>query len=138
MIDSKLFKKMYDEIDEKVQKIRVLPMLRMQERDYDGWEYDEYNGKEVIVVSSSYYMSGCGEDQSSFEIPLSEINNSVEWFEKKFKDEIDENLRLIEKNKQIEKERVAKNRERIREEKVKSDMATYRRIKKKLEKHNME
>lgn len=129
MIDIKLFKELYKEIDEKVQKVRVLPMIRNQERDYDGWEYEEYKGKEFITVMSSYY----GEDTSSFEIPLSEINNSVEWFEKKYQDELDEEKRKADELREIEKQRVKQNRITSKEQKRKTDMATYRRIKKQLE-----
>lgn len=133
MIDTKLFKEMYDEIDEKVQKIRVLPMLHVQERDYDGWEYEEWKGKEIITVSSDFYYSGCGTDTSSFEIPLSEINNSVEWFEKKFLKEIDNAKKEAEKLRKAEKERVKKNRVTAKERKEKNEMAIYRKIKKQLE-----
>ena len=133
MIDIKLFKEMYDEIDSKVEKIRELPMLHRQESDYDGWEFEEYQNKEVFVVKSSTYYSGCN-DSSSFEIPLSEINNSVEWFKEKFQNEIDESKKIQLELQRLEKERVAKNRVDNKEQKRKTDLATYRRIKKELEK----
>ena len=133
MIDTELFKKTYQEIDEKVQKIRLLPMLYTQERDYDGWEYEEYNGKEVINVMSSYWTQGCGEDTSSIEIPLSAINNSIEWFKEKFQKEIEENKRKIEEYRKAEKLKAKEYKATAKSNKEKADMATYRRIKKQLE-----
>jgi len=128
MIDSKLFKEMYDEIDKKVQLIRVLPMLNIQEQDYMGFTIED----DEISIESEYYYSGCGTDTSYLYIPLAEINNSVEWFEKKFQKEIDDEKEKQDEIKRVEKERVAENRRVSKENKKKNDMLTYRRIKKEL------
>lgn len=88
MIDIKAFKKAYTEIDRKARKIRVLPMLRKQEQNYVGWEYD----KEIdsITIESEFYWQGCSDfDTSYLDIPINEINNSVGWFKQKFQKEID-------------------------------------------------
>ena len=133
MIDIEKFKETYKEIDEKAREIRVLPMLHRQEKDYDGWEYEEYNGKEFIIINSSQWVSGCGEETSYLEIPLEEINNSVEWFKEKFQREIDEH-EIQQKKIKLEKEQ-AKEEQAIRFEKIQreKDLETYNRIKKELE-----
>ena len=129
MIDSELFKKMYKEIDKKVQKIRVLPMLYRQEQDYDGFDiYDD-----EIYINSSYWTQGCGEDTSVLCIPIDEIENSIDFFKQKFQNEIDDDTKKQEELKKIEKQRVLENRLSAKEKRAKEDMATYRRIKKKLE-----
>ena len=131
MIDIKLFKEMYKEIEEKLQKIRVLPMLHRQEQDYVGFDID----RDCFEIESEYYYSGCGTDTSYLEIPMAEINNSVEWFKEKFQKEIDEKERM-EKELELEKKRDKKEQaarfEKIQREK---DLETYRRIKKQLEKN---
>ena len=133
MIDIKLFKEMYKEIEEKLQKIRVLPMLHRQEQDYVGFDID----RDCFEIESEYYYSGCGTDTSYLEIPMDEINNSVEWFKEKFQKEIDEKERM-EKELELEKKRDKKEQaarfEKIQREK---DLETYRRIKKQLEKNEI-
>ena len=128
MIDIKLFKEVYQEIEEKVQKIRVLPMLYSQEQDYMGFEFED----DEICINSEYHYPGCGTDHSSLYIPIDEIGNSVEWFKEKFQKEIDEAKRKELEYKKAEKARVKQNRVNAKENQRKADLATYRRIKKQL------
>ena len=133
MIDIKLFKETFTEIEAKLQKIRVLPMIRPQEQDYVGFSID----RDCFEIESEYYYSGCGTDSSYLEIPIDEINNSVEWFKEKFQKEIDEKNRM-EKELKLEKEREKKQRyERLKQDKLTADLETYRRIKKQLEKNEI-
>lgn len=132
MIDINPFKKMYDEIEFKVQEIRVLPMLHRQEVNYMGWSYD--SDDDTIVIESKDYRSRDGvHDTTYLNIPISEINNTVIWFKQKFQKEREIAVKEAYEFRQIEKKRVEQNRIDAKEKTRKKEMAIYRKIKKQIE-----
>ena len=123
------FMKIHEVLDEKFEVIRKLPMLSKQERDYDGFELDVWNKVPGIVINSSTWYSGCGEDTSSLFILTTELHEPISFFEKKFQDEIDEHKRKVEEKEKLEKARIKAFEIRAKD----AEYESYLRLKKKYE-----
>lgn len=91
MINVDIFKSEWDKIDAKLKEIALIPKLEGNGDDFTGFEVW---GDEICYKSETYY-SGCGTDYYSFCVKLSELNEPIEFFQKKYSDEIDaRNLKI--------------------------------------------
>lgn len=84
MINVDIFKSEWDKIDAKLKLIAEIPKLDGNGDEFTGFEIW---GDEICYKTETYY-SGCGTDYYSFCVKLSELNEPIEFFEKKYADAI--------------------------------------------------
>lgn len=84
MINVELFKTEWDKINDKLKEIDAIPKLDGGGDDFTGIEFWD---DEIYYKTETYY-SGCGTDYYSFVVKLSELNEPIEYFQKKYSDQI--------------------------------------------------
>ena len=106
MIDINAFKIAMGEVMDKLEAIDLIPkVVHPGECGYSG---DTFVGivfdGDTITYKTETYFSGCGTDSYSFDVKLSELNEPIEYFEKKYADEIEaDRLKKLAKKEKIDK-----------------------------------
>jgi predicted ribosome quality control (RQC) complex YloA/Tae2 family protein len=118
MINVELFKTEWNKIREKMELINRIPKLYGTGNDFAGMEIEE---EEILYKTETFYP-GCGSDYFSFYVSWDEINNPIEYFEEKYKKEIEAN--------EIKKAKIAEKEKLLREERERQE---YELLKKKYE-----
>jgi hypothetical protein len=122
-MDLKQFAKTYLELEEKVTEI--VKMYGFGGYSLDAIEVEDFQQKFQLNVKLSMYQGGY-EEYEWLTFDLDEMNNDIEYFEHKFKEEKEHKERV----KKLEKEQKAEN---IRIQKEKQDEIDYNRLKLKFE-----
>ena len=123
-MDLNEFAEIYSKLEEKA--LEIMTIYGIGSYDLDGIEVEEYNGKTLLNIKTSVYYSGCGTEREWLTFDLEEMNNDIEYFKTKYKEEIEK----IEVDKKLAKEKETENRRLQKEVKDKAD---YERLKLKFE-----
>lgn len=121
MINVDIFKSEWDKINAKLKEIEAIPKLDGGGEDFVGIEiWDD----EICYKTETYY-SGCGTDYYSFTVLFSELNEPIEYFQKKYADAIDSrNLKIAQDKEAADK---------LKEEK---EFALFQRLQSKFGENN--
>ncbi len=116
------------ELQNKMYEIWKIPKLYGNGTSWEGVEISVYND-ELEISGKSYTRSNCGccpGEDYSFQINLDEINNPIEYFEEKYKKELDDHNKKNEEEKKLREEKEKQDTERREKE-------NYETLKKKYE-----
>lgn len=113
------FKEDYLAVSAKAEEIYDLESRkRHYNESYDGFHIED----DLFVISSSSWTSCSGEETYTIEIPLNEMNESIDFFDEKFKRENEERIES-ERLRQIKinatHDKYLENRDRSQYEKLK-------------------
>lgn len=112
MINVELFKEEWAKISQKLEQISKIEKLYGTGDLFEGYNISEFG----ITYKTSYYWSGCGTDYFAFDVNWSEINEPIEYFEEKYRKEIEADK--IKKEAEREEQRLKaeeKEKEKLKE-----------------------
>lgn len=116
-MDLKKFKEMYLVLEEKAKQI--MEVHGIGHYDLEGFEIEEHQGKTLINIKTSIYLSGCGTESEWITFELNEMDNNIEYFQNKYENKRKEKMKREELNKKLAKE-AAEKRERAEYERLKN------------------
>lgn len=123
-MDGQTLKLQYEELKDKLEKIHIMPKLNSICGDFKHITIDEYGFSYVVEDWD------CGEYVTNSEfVGYDEIDKPLEYFQKKFADEIAERNRKL-KERELKKEEERKQREINKEI---NDRILYEKLKQKYE-----
>ena len=123
-MDLNKFAETYSKLENKA--LGIMKIYGIGYYNLDGIEVEKYNNKILFNIKSSIYYSGCGTENECLTFDLEEMNNDIEYFKTKYKEEVEK----IELDKKLAKEKDIKDRKRRKDEK---DEADYKILKLKFE-----
>ena len=126
-MDLEKFAEIYTKLYNKA--LEIMEIYGLGQYSLDGIEVDESQGQKLLIIKTSIYYSGCGEESEWLTFNLEEMNNDNEYFKTKYKEKVEK----IELDKKLAKEKETENRRLSKEAKDKAD---YKRLKAKFENKN--
>lgn len=102
MINVELFKSLWAQIEPLLEQISDIPKAEGDGSEFVGLIIDD----EGITYKTSTYYSGCGTDYFDFTVCWEELNEPIEYFQKKYAEQIKDE----EERKQRAKNQAAENK----------------------------
>jgi chloramphenicol O-acetyltransferase len=118
-MDLQNFAKTYSKLEEKA--LEIMKIYGLENYSLDGIEVEEYNEKIQLNIKTSIYYNGCGEESEWLTFDLEEMNNDIEYFKSKYKEQVEK----IELDEKLAKEKETEN---IRIQIEAKDEADYKRL----------
>lgn len=123
-MDLKKFAETYVKLESKA--LDIMKIYGLGSYNLEGIEVEEYNKKTMLNIKTEFYYSGCGSEYETLSFEIGELENDLDYFKNKYKEDVEKK----EIAKKLAKEKETKDRKIQKEAK---DEADYKRLKLKFE-----